>query len=187
MPGSRGARLKPCILRPPGSVQSDGNLGQSRMTNRLPMARRYHCGRTCPGGSRGADGPMRCHSCQIFATIQPLKPGDGRNGAGPRGLSQRGKPLPRATEMPRLCVRDERGWLVPAAGTMARAVYDVLVAAEQCEEQFRCAVLAELLGTTTNSVQATAWRIRCAAKSTRRSQPTQLKIKRADPAAPHHR
>jgi len=58
--------------------------------------------------------------------------------------------------MPRLCTRDERGWLVPAKGTMARIVYDVLVAAEQCEEEFKAAVLARFLGTSTNSVQATA-------------------------------
>ena len=50
---------------------------------------------------------------------------------------------------------------------MARTVYDVLVAAEQCEEEFKSAVLALLLGTTVNTVQATAWRIRRGAKSTR--------------------
>jgi len=40
--------------------------------------------------------------------------------------------------------------------TMARIVYDVLVPAEQCEEEFKAAVLARFLGTSTNSVQATA-------------------------------
>jgi len=53
---------------------------------------------------------------------------------------------------------------------MARTVYDVLVAAEQCEEEFKSAVMARLLGTTVNTVQATAWRIRRGAKSARRSQ-----------------
>jgi len=43
---------------------------------------------------------------------------------------------------------------------MAGTIYDVLVAAEQCEEEFNAAVLARLLGTTVNTVQATAWRIR---------------------------
>ena len=57
---------------------------------------------------------------------------------------------------------------------MARTVYDVLVAAQQCEEEFNCAVLAQLLGTSTNSVQATAWRIRRGAKSSRRSKPVQI-------------
>jgi hypothetical protein len=49
---------------------------------------------------------------------------------------------------------------VPAEGTMARTIYDVLVAAEQCEEQFNAGVLAESLGTSINSVQVTVWRIR---------------------------
>ena len=79
--------------------------------------------------------------------------------------------------MPRLCVRDEREWLVPAKGTMARTVYDVLVAAEQCGEEINYAFLARLLGRSTNTVQATAWRIRCGAKSTRLSQPAQVRIK----------
>jgi hypothetical protein len=65
--------------------------------------------------------------------------------------------------MPRLCVRDERGWLVPATGTMARTVYDVLVAAEQSGEEFDYAVLAQLLGTSPNSVYVMASRIRCGA------------------------
>ena len=56
---------------------------------------------------------------------------------------------------------------MPAKGTMARTVYDVLVAAEQCEEEFKSAALARLLGTTVNTVQATVWRIRGAAKATR--------------------
>ena len=47
---------------------------------------------------------------------------------------------------------------------MARTVYDVLVAAEQCEEELRICVLARLLGTTVNTVQATAWKIRRGAK-----------------------
>jgi hypothetical protein len=80
--------------------------------------------------------------------------------------------------VPRLCVIDERGWLVPTKGTMARTVYDVLVAAEQCEEEFNAAVLAQLLGTSTNSVQATAWRIRCGTKSARRSKPAHVRISR---------
>ena len=77
-------------------------------------------------------------------------------------------------------IRDERGWLVPAEGTMARTVYDVLVAAEQSEEDFNAAVLAQSLGTSTNTVQATVWRIRRAAISARRGrraksfQPTPL-------------
>ena len=58
---------------------------------------------------------------------------------------------------------------MPAEGTMARTIYDVLVAAEQCEEEFNAAALARLLGTTVNTVKATAWRIRGAAKSTGRS------------------
>ena len=66
---------------------------------------------------------------------------------------------------------------MPTRGTMARTVYDVLVAAEQCEEEFKSAVLARLLGTTVNTVQATAWRIRRGVKSTGRSQPTRVKIK----------
>jgi hypothetical protein len=65
---------------------------------------------------------------------------------------------------------------VPAKGTMARTVYDVLVAAEQCEEEFKSAVLARLLGTSANAVQATAWRIRCGARSTLRSRPAQVRI-----------
>jgi hypothetical protein len=77
--------------------------------------------------------------------------------------------------MPRRCIRDERGWLVPAKGTMARTVYDVLVAAEQCEEEFKAAVLAGFLGTSANTVQATAWRIRRGSNqircSRRRAQP----------------
>ena len=52
---------------------------------------------------------------------------------------------------------------------MARTIYDVLVAAEQCEEEFNAAALARLLGTTVNTVKATASRIRGAAKSTGRS------------------
>ena len=72
--------------------------------------------------------------------------------------------------MPRLCPRDERGWVVPTEGTMARTVYDVLVAAEQCEEEFNAAILAGLLGTSTNSVQVASWRIRRGAQSARRSQ-----------------
>jgi hypothetical protein len=59
---------------------------------------------------------------------------------------------------------------VPAKGTMARIVYDVLVAAEQCEEEFKAAVLARVLGTTTNSVHVMASRIRRGAKTTRPSQ-----------------
>ncbi len=84
----------------------------------------------------------------------------------------------KAAEVPRLCAIDERGWLVPAEGTMARTVYDVLVAAQQCEEEFDCSVLAELLATTTNSIQATAWRIRRGAKSSRRSKPAHVRISR---------
>jgi hypothetical protein len=87
--------------------------------------------------------------------------------------------------MPRFCARDERGWLVPTRGTMARTVYDVLVAAEQCEEEFKSAVLARLLGTTVNTVQATAWRIRRGAKSARRSQPARVKIKWTHSSPPH--
>ena len=64
---------------------------------------------------------------------------------------------------------------MPAKGTMARTVYDVLVAAEQCEEEFNAGVLAQLLGTSTNSVQATAWRIRRGAKAIPHSQPAQVK------------
>jgi hypothetical protein len=52
---------------------------------------------------------------------------------------------------------------VPVEGSMARTIYDVLVAAEQCEEEFNAAVLAQLLCTSTNSVQVTVWRIRGAA------------------------
>ena len=58
---------------------------------------------------------------------------------------------------------------MPAEGTMARTIYDVLVAAEQSEEEFDAAVLAQLLGTSISTVQVTVWRIRGAAKSTRRS------------------
>jgi hypothetical protein len=87
--------------------------------------------------------------------------------------------------MPRVCVRDERGWLVPTKGTMARTVYDVLVAAEQSQEQFNSAVLARLLGTSTSSVQVTACRIRHGANLTGRSQPVQLNSGRAQYAAPH--
>jgi hypothetical protein len=74
---------------------------------------------------------------------------------------------------------------VPTHGTMARTVYDVLVAAEQCEETFKSAVLARLLGTTVNTVQATAWRIRRSAKSARRSRPAQVKIRWTHSSAPH--
>ena len=88
--------------------------------------------------------------------------------------------------MPRVCVRDEKGWLVPTKGTMARTVYDVLVAAEQSEEQFNYAVLAQLLGTSTSSVQVTACRIRQGATLARRSQPVQLNPARAQYAAPHN-
>ena len=87
--------------------------------------------------------------------------------------------------MPRFCVRDERGWLVPTRDTMARTVYDVLVAAEQCEEEFKSAVLARLLGTTVNTVQATAWRIRHGAKSARRSQTARVKIRWTHSSTPH--
>ena len=61
---------------------------------------------------------------------------------------------------------------------MARTVYDVLVAAEQCEEEINAAVLAQLLGTSTNTVQATVWRIRGGAKSSRRSKPASVRISR---------
>ena len=80
--------------------------------------------------------------------------------------------------MPRLCVIDERGWLVPAEGSMARTVYDVLVAAQQSGEEFNSAFLAQLLGTSANAVQATAWRVRRGAKSSRRSKPAHLSISR---------
>ena len=80
--------------------------------------------------------------------------------------------------MPRLCVIDERGWLVPAEGTMARTVYDVLVAAEQSGEEFNSAFVAQLLGTSANAVQATAWRVRRGAKSSRRSKPAHVRISR---------
>ena len=63
-------------------------------------------------------------------------------------------------KMPRPRIRDERGWFVPAEGTKARTIYDVLVAAEQCEEEFNAVVLARLLGTTVNTVQTTVWRVR---------------------------
>ena len=68
---------------------------------------------------------------------------------------------------------------------MARTVYDVLVAAEQCEEEFKSAVLARLLGTTVNTVQATAWRIRRGAKLAQRAQPARVKIKWTHSSPPH--
>ena len=67
---------------------------------------------------------------------------------------------------------------MPAEETMARTVYDVLVAAEQSGEEFNSAVLAQLLGTSTNAVQATAWRVRRGAKSSRRSKPAYVRISR---------
>jgi len=87
--------------------------------------------------------------------------------------------------MPRFCVCDERGWLVPAKGTMARIVYDVLAAAEQCEEEFKAAALARVLGTSTNSVQVMASRIRCGPKTVRRSQLVRLDPQKARYSARH--
>ena len=75
---------------------------------------------------------------------------------------------------------------MPAKGTMARIVYDVLVAAEQCEEEFKAAALARLLGTTTNSVQVMASRIRCGAKTNRRSQLLRPNTQKARYSAPQH-
>ena len=100
-----------------------------------------------------------------------------------RGLFFVNKNSCHGKKMPRPRIRDERGWFVPAEGTMARTVYDVLVAAEQCEEEFNAAVLARLLGTSTNTVRVTVCKIRGAAKSTRRSQRRAKSFQRATPQA----
>ena len=62
--------------------------------------------------------------------------------------------------MPRICKRDERGWKIPGNGTIARIVYDVMVAEAQSGEKNSFARLAGFLGTTHESLRVMATRIR---------------------------